>query len=128
MTLLNNGQNASLPNFFSESVFYALWSAPNFHGEPLHTRRVYVNQIYRTCPDKKTDIALLFWPVYGYAYDVLIGGLYPNTLPEWDYDLHGKTLELAVPVAQANKLLKRVRQLIDQAAAAGKPVTSTYRR
>jgi L-gulonolactone oxidase len=81
--------------------------------------------------------------VYGWAYDVLIGGLYPGQRPEWDYEyvstftaascshhrssLHGKTLELAVPVTQANALLKRVRELFDQAAAEGKPVTSTYR-
>lgn len=77
---------------------------------------------------KTTDRALLTWPVYGYAYDVLIGGLYPGQRPEWDYDLHGKTLELAVPVTQANALLRRVRELLDEAAADGKPVTTTYRR
>ncbi len=66
--------------------------------------------------------------MYGTAYDVLIGGLYPNQLPEWDYDLHGKTLELAVPVTQGAALLRRVRELFDQAAADGKAVTSTYRR
>ena len=78
--------------------------------------------------DKKTDLQLFSWPVVGYAYDVLIGGLYPNTKTEWDYGLHGLTYEVAVPVTQANKLLKRVRELFDQAAADGKPVTSTYRR
>lgn len=80
------------------------------------------------CPEQTFDLPLFSWPVYGKAYDVLIGGLYPNQLPEWDYDLHGKTLELAVPITQANNLLKRVRELFDQAAAAGKPVTATYRR
>jgi L-gulonolactone oxidase len=32
-----------------------------------------------------------------------------------------------VPVTQANALLKRIRELFDEAAAEGKPVTSTYR-
>lgn len=41
--------------------------------------------------------------------------------------LHGKTLELAVPVTQANAFLKRVRQLFDETVEEGKPVTSTYR-
>ncbi|KDR77589.1 hypothetical protein GALMADRAFT_95293 [Galerina marginata CBS 339.88] len=109
LSLLNSGQNSSLQNFITEGIFYALWRAPNFH-------------------DKKTDLPLLSWPVYGYAYDVLIGGLYPNTKTEWDYGLRGLTFEVAVPVTQANKLLKRVRQLFDEAAAEGKAVTSTYRR
>ncbi|KAF8073381.1 hypothetical protein FPV67DRAFT_1477585 [Lyophyllum atratum] len=106
--LLNGGQNLSFPNFATEGIFYGLWSAPNFH-------------------DKPTNLPLLFWPVYGYAYDVLIGGLYPDQKPEWEYGLHGKTLELAVPMTEANALLKRVRQLFDQAAEDGKAVTSTYR-
>uniref|UniRef100_A0A0W0FAW3 D-arabinono-1,4-lactone oxidase n=1 Tax=Moniliophthora roreri TaxID=221103 RepID=A0A0W0FAW3_MONRR len=108
LSLLNAGQNSSLQNFITEGIFFGLWSAPNFH-------------------DKVTNLPLLFWPVYGYAYDVLIGGLYPGQKPEWEYDLHGRTLELAVPVTQANALLKRVRQLFDQAAKDGKAVTSTYR-
>ncbi|KAF8526103.1 FAD/FMN-containing dehydrogenase, partial [Gautieria morchelliformis] len=108
LSLLNAGQNMSGPNFVSEEIFYRLWNAPNFR-------------------DKTTNFPLFTWPVYGWAYDVLIGGLYPGQRPEWDYDLHGQTLELAVPVTQANALLKRVRELFDQAAAEGKPVTSTYR-
>ncbi|KAG5653167.1 hypothetical protein H0H81_002009 [Sphagnurus paluster] len=107
--LLNTGQNLSAPNFVAEGIFFALWSFPNFH-------------------DKKTDLAHVFWPVHGYAYDVLIGGLYPNQKPEWEYGLHGRTLELAVPIPQANALLKRVRELFDQASKDGKPVTATYRR
>ncbi|KAG6829433.1 hypothetical protein H0H87_011417 [Tephrocybe sp. NHM501043] len=106
--LLNSGQNLSFPNFATEGIFYGLWSAPNFHV-------------------KTNDLPILGWPVYGFAYDVLIGGLYPNQKPEWEYGLHGKTLELAVPITQANALLKRVRELFDQAAADGKAVTSTYR-
>ncbi|KAG7444062.1 FAD-binding domain-containing protein [Guyanagaster necrorhizus] len=108
LTLLNAGQNLSLPNFFSESVLYAIWTAPNFH-------------------EKTYNVPLLSWPVYGTAYDVLIGGLYPNEETEWYYGLHGLTLEFAVPVTQANQLLKRVRELFDQSAADGEAVTSTYR-
>ncbi|KAG6901367.1 hypothetical protein C0995_012870 [Termitomyces sp. Mi166 len=109
LDLLNSGQNLSLPNFATEGIFFGLWSAPNFH-------------------DKPTNLPLLLWPVHGYAYDVLIGGLYPGLKAEWDYGLRAKTLEFAVPVTQANALLKRIRELFDQAAADGKAVTSTYRR
>ncbi|KAJ6556979.1 hypothetical protein DFH09DRAFT_1037608 [Mycena vulgaris] len=108
LALLNSGQNHSEPNFITEDIFYAIWTAPNFREQSL-------------------NLPLLSWPVYGSAYDVLIGGLYPNELPEWDYNLHGKTLELAVPIPLANQFLKRVRQLFDQAAAEGMPVTATYR-
>ncbi|KAJ7651931.1 hypothetical protein B0H17DRAFT_1215095 [Mycena rosella] len=86
LSLLNNGQNSSTANFVSADIFYALWSAPNFHGTEL----------------------------------------YPDTLPEWDYSLHGATLELAVPIPQANALLRRVRELFDQSATDGMAVTSTY--
>ncbi|KAF9034375.1 hypothetical protein BJ165DRAFT_1356392, partial [Panaeolus papilionaceus] len=106
--MLESGQNSSTQNFITEGIFFGLWSPPNFH-------------------DKPTNIALLFWPVVGWAYDVLIGGLYPNTKTQWDYGLRAYTFEVAVPVTQANKLFKRIRELFDQAAAEGKPVTSTYR-
>ncbi|KAF9063301.1 hypothetical protein BDP27DRAFT_1335287 [Rhodocollybia butyracea] len=106
--LLNAGVTFSWPNFVAEKIFYRIWNDPNFHS-------------------KSTNLPLRTWPVYGYAYDVLIGGLYPDQLPEWEYDLHGKTLELAVPLNYANALLKRVRVLLDEAAANGKPVTATYR-
>lgn len=92
----------------SETIFFGVWSAPNFH-------------------DKVTDTTITEWPVYGWNYDVLIGGLYPDTLPEWDYDLRAYTLELAVPVTQANALLKRVRELFDAELAKGIVMTSTYR-
>ncbi|GJJ13322.1 hypothetical protein Clacol_007574 [Clathrus columnatus] len=107
-TLLDMGQDVSWPNFLAEKIFYDIWCAPNFH-------------------DKITNKPLKSWPVYGWAYDVLIGGLYPQQLPEWDYDIHGRTYEIAVPVTQANALLKRIRELFDEAAAQGKPVTTTYR-
>ncbi|PPQ72823.1 hypothetical protein CVT24_012899 [Panaeolus cyanescens] len=106
--LLDAGQNSSTQNFITEGIFYALWTPPNFH-------------------DKPTNIGLLFWPVIGWAYDVLIGGLYPNTKTQWDYGLRAYTFEVAVPVTQANRLFKRVRELFDEAAAEGKAVTSTYR-
>ncbi|KAF7357118.1 Fad fmn-containing dehydrogenase [Mycena sanguinolenta] len=108
LSLLNAGQNSSRANFFSADTFYAIWSAPNFHETTF-------------------NLPLLSWPVVGHAYDVLIGGLYPNELPEWDYDLHGHTLELAVPVDMGPALLRRVRELLDESAADGKAVTSTYR-
>ncbi|KAJ6540523.1 hypothetical protein B0H19DRAFT_1077929 [Mycena capillaripes] len=108
LSLLNAGQNSSTANFFSADTFYALWSAPNFHETTF-------------------NLPLLSWPVVGHAFDVLIGGLYPGELPEWDYNLHGHTLELAVPVGQGPALLRRVRELLDQSAADGTAVTSTYR-
>ena len=106
--LLESGKYLFTSNQAAESIFFTLWSLPNFH-------------------EKTDDSAILTWPVYGWNYDVLIGGLYPNTQPEWDYDLHGYTLELAVPVTRANDLLKRVRELFDAEAAKGMPMTSTYR-
>ncbi|KAJ7149432.1 hypothetical protein C8R43DRAFT_1007086 [Mycena crocata] len=108
LSLLNGGQNSSTANFFSADLFYALWAAPNFHETTF-------------------NLPLFSWPVVGHAYEVLIGGLYPNTKPEWEYNLHGKTLELAIPIPLANAALKRVRELFDQTAAEGKAVTSTYR-
>ncbi|KAH6682650.1 hypothetical protein B0J14DRAFT_129902 [Halenospora varia] len=107
-TLLDSGKILPTSNMLAETIFYGLWSAPNFH-------------------EKTNDSAITTWPVYGWNYDVLIGGLYPGMLPEWDYNLRGYTLELAVPVTQANKLLKRVRALFDAEAAKGIIMTSTYR-
>lgn len=92
----------------AETLFFALWSPPNFH-------------------DKRTDKAILTWPVYGWNYDVLIGGLYPGYGTEWDYGLRGITLELAFPVTMANTVLKRVRQAFDDEAKKGIIMTSTYR-
>lgn len=107
--LLNSGKYLETSNELAETTFFTLWSAPNFH-------------------DKVTDSAILFWPVYGWNYDVLIGGLYPNTKPEWEYGLRGETLELAFPVTQANAMLKRVRELFDaEYTEHGITMTSTYR-
>jgi len=95
-------------NGLAESLFFGIWSLPNFH-------------------DKVTKLPILAWPTTGWAYDVLIGGLYDGQKPEWELDLHGKTLELAVPVTQANAMFKRIRQLFDESEKAGKPMHATYR-
>ena len=108
LTILNAGKYSSVSNQLAETTFFSLWSLPKFH-------------------EKTTDTAILTWPVYGWNYDVLIGGLYPGTQTEWDYDLHGYTLELAFPVTQANAVLQRVRKAFDDEAANGTIMTSTYR-
>lgn len=96
--------------------------------------------------DKRTNSALLLWPVHGWAYDVLIGGLYPDQKPQWDFEsvhkalpsheslfspllrsLRAYTFEIAVPVTMGTQVLRRVRQLFNEAALSFKPVTSTYR-
>ncbi|CZR68038.1 related to ALO1-D-arabinono-1,4-lactone oxidase [Phialocephala subalpina] len=107
-TLLDSGKLLETSNMLAETIFFGIWSAPNFH-------------------EKTTDTAITTWPVYGWDYDVLIGGLYPGLLPEWDYNLRGYTLELAVPVTMANQLLKRVRELFDAQLAQGITMTATYR-
>ncbi|GAM89077.1 hypothetical protein ANO11243_071120 [Dothideomycetidae sp. 11243] len=107
-TLFNAGKYSSAVNVAAEAILFTAWSLPNFH-------------------DKKTDKSILTWPVYGWNYDVLIGGLYPNTKPEWEYGLHGYTFEIAVPVTQANAFLRRVRALFDAEAKAGRRMTATYR-
>ncbi|KAF2638188.1 FAD/FMN-containing dehydrogenase [Massarina eburnea CBS 473.64] len=107
--LLNSGQNSSFFNQLAETTFFNLWSPPNFH-------------------EKTTDLPILTWPVYGWNYDVLIGGLYPGYGTEWDFGLRGLTLELAFPVTQANEVLKRVRKAFDDEFwENGKVMTSTYR-
>lgn len=106
--LLDAGKAVQGSNWIAEAIFFDLWSKPNFH-------------------DKVTDAAITDWPVYGYNYDVLIGGLYPGMQPEWDYDLRGYTLELAFPVTRANEMLKRVRQLFDAENWKLIWMTSTYR-
>lgn len=107
--LLDSGKYLPSSNALAESIFFGIWNAhPNFH-------------------DKRTNEAILSWPVYGWNYDVLIGGLYPDQKPEWDYDLHGYTMELAFPMTIANKVLKRVRQLFDDELKRGIVMASTYR-
>lgn len=92
----------------AEEIFFGLWSKPNFR-------------------DKRTNEPIDAWPVHGWNHDVLIGGLYPGQRPEWEYGLHGLTLELAFPVTMANGMLKRVRALFDEELGRGVVMTSTYR-
>lgn len=105
---LESGKYLATSNMFFETTAFGLWSAPNFR-------------------EKTTQKTITEWPVYGWNYDVLIGGLYPDQKPEWEYGLHGSTLELAFPITLANKMLKRVRQAFDDEAKKGIIMTSTYR-
>lgn len=105
---LESGKYLATSNMFFETTAFTLWSAPNFR-------------------EKTTQEAITEWPVYGWNYDVLIGGLYPDQKPEWEQGLHGKTLELAFPVTLANDMLKRVRQAFDDELKKGIIMTSTYR-
>ncbi|KAH8915933.1 hypothetical protein BT69DRAFT_1356147 [Atractiella rhizophila] len=106
--LLETGSVIGLANLATETTFFGIWSFPNFRNND-------------------TQQALLTWPTYGYAYPVLIGGLYPDQKPEWELGLHGYTLELAFPVTMANAMLKRVRAKFDESAAKGKFMAATYR-
>ncbi|KAJ3248231.1 hypothetical protein HK104_007736 [Borealophlyctis nickersoniae] len=94
-------------NMAFEKIAFDRWEKPNFR-------------------DKKTNKPLETWPVVGWNYDVLIGGLYPNTKPLWDLGTDGYTFELAVPITHATALLKRVRQLFDIEALHLKPFAATY--
>lgn len=106
--MLDSGKYLATSNMLAETIFFGIWDAPNFR-------------------DKLTNKAVSSWPVYGWNYDVLIGGLYPDQQPEWEYGLHGLPMELAVPMTLANKLLLRVRELFDAEAKKGIIMTSTYR-
>lgn len=92
----------------AETLFFSLWQSPNFH-------------------DKRTDEKINEWPVYGWNYDVLIGGLYPGYGTLTDFGMHGETLELAFPVTMGNTVLKRVRKAFDDEAKKLIVMTSTYR-
>src|SRR4051812_39356924 len=65
-TLLDSGKYLATSNMLAEEIFFGIWSKPNFH-------------------EKTKNTEIKDWPVYGWNYDVLIGGLYPDQLPEWDY-------------------------------------------
>lgn len=106
--MLDSGKYLPTSNMLAEEIFFGLWSEPNFR-------------------EKTTNVEIKEWPVYGWNYDVLIGGLYPDQKAEWEYGLAGYTLELAFPVTMANKMLKRVRQLFDDEIKKGIFMTSTYR-
>ncbi|CAJ0543943.1 Ff.00g040040.m01.CDS01 [Fusarium sp. VM40] len=104
----NTGKGVSLSNLLAEEILFGQWDKPNFR-------------------EKTTNEPLEKWPVYGWNYDVLIGGLYSDQRPVWEYGIHGYTLELAFPITQANAMLKRVRQLFDDEAKKLKFMASTYR-
>ncbi|KAI1055455.1 hypothetical protein LB506_011494 [Fusarium annulatum] len=106
--LWNTGKGVALSNLLAEEILFGQWENPNFR-------------------EKTTNEPITKWPVYGWNYDVLIGGLYPDQKPVWEYGIHGYTLELAFPVTQANAMLKRVRQLFDNEAKKLKFMASTYR-
>lgn len=107
-TLLEGGVNHQWLNSLAETTFFGVWSLPNFR-------------------DNGTQLPIITWPTTGWAYPVLIGGLYPDQLPEWEMGLHGYTLELAFPVTIGSQVLTRIRALFDESAAQGYPMTSTYR-
>ncbi|KAJ4298661.1 hypothetical protein N0V88_003692 [Collariella sp. IMI 366227] len=106
--MLDSGKYLPTSNMLAEEIFFGQWSEPNFR-------------------EKTTNEEIKEWPVYGWNYDVLIGGLYPDQKAEWEYGLAGYTLELAFPVTMANNMLKRVRQLFDDEIKKGIFMTSTYR-
>ncbi|KAH8724583.1 hypothetical protein GQ44DRAFT_740205 [Phaeosphaeriaceae sp. PMI808] len=106
--LLNSGKWLATSNMAAETLFFGLWSSPNFR-------------------DKRTNKAITTWPVYGWNYDVLIGGLYPDQGTQWDFGLRGLTLELAFPMTISNTVLKRIRKAFDDEAKKGIIMTSTYR-
>lgn len=62
-TTLESGKYLATSNMFFETTAFGLWSAPNFR-------------------EKTTQETISEWPVYGWNYDVLIGGLYPDQKPE----------------------------------------------
>ncbi|KAK3330492.1 hypothetical protein B0H66DRAFT_572539 [Apodospora peruviana] len=107
-TLLDSGKYLATSNMLFEEITFGQWETPNFR-------------------EKTNNTEIKTWPVYGWNYDVLIGGLYPDQKPEWEYGLHGYTLELAFPVTMANQMLKRVRALFDAELKKGIVMTSTYR-
>ncbi|CRJ96589.1 hypothetical protein BN1723_008641 [Verticillium longisporum] len=106
--LLDSGKYLATSNMLAEEIFFGQWEKPNFR-------------------EKTTWAPIEKWPVYGWNYDVLIGGLYPDQRPNWEYGLRAYTLELAFPITQANTVLKRVRALFDEELRKLTVMTSTYR-
>ncbi|KAM0274871.1 hypothetical protein ACHAQH_007796 [Verticillium albo-atrum] len=106
--LLDSGKYLATSNMLAEEIFFGQWEKPNFR-------------------EKTTWAPIEKWPVYGWNYDVLIGGLYPDQRPNWEYGLRAYTLELAFPITQANAVLKRVRALFDEELWKLTVMTSTYR-
>ncbi|PLN79063.1 FAD-binding domain-containing protein [Aspergillus taichungensis] len=108
ISIWNSGRYLATSNMLAEDILFGLWEKPNFR-------------------EKTTNKDISEWPVYGWNYDVLIGGLYPDQKPVWEYGMHGYTMELAFPMPLANAMLKRVRELFDEEQKKGKIMTSTYR-
>lgn len=106
--LWNSGKVLATSNMLAEEILFGIWEKPNFR-------------------EKTTNKDITEWPVYGWNYDVLIGGLYPDQTPVWDHGLRGHTLELAFPIPLANAMLKRVRELFDEEKKKAIIMTSTYR-
>ncbi|KAJ2986931.1 hypothetical protein NUW58_g4795 [Xylaria curta] len=107
-TTLESGKFLPSSNWLFETTAFELWSAPNFK-------------------ERTTWQDITTWPVYGWNFDILIGGLYPDQKPEWELGLHSYTLELAFPVVIANQVLKRVRTAFDAEARTGRTMAATYR-
>jgi len=106
--VLESGKYLYTSNLIFEEITFSQWEKPNFR-------------------EKTTNKDIDTFPVTGWNYDVLIGGLYPDQKPEWEWGLHGYTLELAFPIGQANKMLKRVRELFDAEKKKLIVMSSTYR-
>ncbi|KAJ1335986.1 L-gulonolactone oxidase [Microdochium nivale] len=106
--VLEAGKYLFPSNLLFEEITFGQWSKPNFR-------------------EKTTNKDIETFPVVGWNYDVLIGGLYPDQKPEWEWGLHGYTLELAFPIPMANKMLKRVRELFDAENKKLIVMSSTYR-
>ncbi|KAI8999246.1 hypothetical protein BC832DRAFT_217410 [Gaertneriomyces semiglobifer] len=98
---------SNLLNMAFESIAFKRWESPNFRN-------------------KTTNQDMKAFPVIGWNYDVLIGGLYPGEKPLWEYGLDGYTFEVAVPMTQSNRLLQRIRQLMDDEARKLRPFAATY--
>ncbi|KAJ3195491.1 hypothetical protein HDU67_004350, partial [Dinochytrium kinnereticum] len=70
--LLEPGKLIGPINCIAEDIFAGLFKKPNFRS-------------------KKDDSEYEEYPVFGYSYDVLIGGLYKGQKTEWDEGLSGYT-------------------------------------
>ncbi|KAL6854881.1 hypothetical protein ACO1O0_006015 [Amphichorda felina] len=106
--LLDSGKYLPSSNWLAEEIFFGQWEEPNFR-------------------DKRTNEPIKNFPVYGWNYDILIGGLYEGQKPVWEYGLKGYTLELAFPMTRATEMLRRVRELFDDEKRKGKIMAATYR-
>ncbi|KAJ3106478.1 hypothetical protein HDU97_006264 [Phlyctochytrium planicorne] len=108
--LLEPGKGLGFLNCIAEDIFAEIFKKPNFKN-------------------KVTDESYDSYPVSGFSYDVLIGGLYKGQKIEWELGLTGYTFEIAVPLRKANALLQRVRSLFELSKQPGQggEVCDTYR-